>query len=69
MFKNMRIGARLGLGFGLLVLILALVGSYAINSVQKIDDSLDVMVNDRLPKIIQANEWYDGVNAVARILR
>ena len=69
MFKNMRIGARLGLGFGLLVLILALVGSYAINSVQKIDDSLDVMVNDRLPKIIQANEWCDGVNAVARILR
>ncbi|MEN9353743.1 MAG: hypothetical protein RL318_1068 [Fibrobacterota bacterium] len=69
MLKNMKIGLRLGLSFGLILSALAAVGTYAIINVAALDKSIDIVVNDRMVKTRQANAWIDGVNAIARILR
>jgi len=69
MFKNMNIGFRLGLGFGLVTLLMVIVGLLAMNRVQQLDDQIGVVVEDRMPKVEWANGWVDAVNEVARVLR
>ena len=69
MFKNMKLGMRLGIGFGMLVLIMMVVGAIALGRVGEINKRVDLLANDRMPKTKAANEWIDAVNAVARILR
>ncbi len=69
MFKNMKLGVRLGLGFGLLVVLMVTVGLIALDRIGKIDEKVQLVVEDRMPKTKVANEWIDAVNSVARILR
>ena len=69
MFKNMKLGLRLGVGFGLLVVIMAIVGTIAIMRVGAIDKQVHLVLEDRMPKMEAANKWIDAVNIVARILR
>jgi methyl-accepting chemotaxis protein len=69
MFKNMKLGVRLGLGFGILVVLLVTVGMIALDRIGKIDQKVQLVVEDRMPKTKAANEWIDAVNSVARILR
>jgi methyl-accepting chemotaxis protein len=69
MFKNMKLGVRLGLGFGILVVLLVTVGMIALDRIGKIDQKVQLVVENRMPKTKAANEWIDAVNSVARILR
>ncbi|HQF56113.1 MAG TPA: methyl-accepting chemotaxis protein [Fibrobacteria bacterium] len=69
MFKNMKLGLRLGIGFGLLVVLMATVGAIALDRIGKINDKVHVVVEDRMPKTKATNEWIDAVNSIARILR
>lgn len=69
MFKNMNIGFRLGLGFGLVTLLMIIVGLLAINRVQQLDEQIGLVVEDRMPKVEWASGWVDAVNEVARVLR
>ncbi|MBK9579936.1 MAG: MCP four helix bundle domain-containing protein [Fibrobacterota bacterium] len=69
MFKNMKLALRLGLGFGLLVVLMIVVGGIALDRIGKINDGIILVVKDRMPKMEAANNWINGVNAVARILR
>jgi len=67
--KNLRIGLRLGLGFGFVLALLAIVATLSYVRVGQISDEIEDMVNDKFPKTVQANDIIDQVNIVARATR
>ncbi len=69
MFKNLKIGVRLGIGFGLVLLLLATISAVSITRLASLSSELDKVVNDRFPKTVQANNIIDAINAIARHLR
>ncbi|EXI67162.1 MAG: Serine chemoreceptor protein [Candidatus Accumulibacter adjunctus] len=69
MFKNLRIGARLGLGFGIVLVLMATLAGLAYQRISLLDQEIDLMVNDRFPKTVWANDVIDQVNVVARATR
>jgi methyl-accepting chemotaxis protein len=69
MLKNLRIGARLGFGFGFVLVLLTAISMLAYVRVAQLNDEVDAMVNDKFPKTIWANNIIDQVNLMARIMR
>ncbi|MEI7429803.1 MAG: methyl-accepting chemotaxis protein [Betaproteobacteria bacterium] len=69
MFKNLRIGVRLGLGFGLVILLLTIIATLAYLRLSALNNEIDNMVNDKFPKTIYANDIVDQINIVARSTR
>jgi len=69
MFKNMKIGMRLGLGFALVLVLLAAVAFVGINRLSGLNDNIDILVKDRYPKTVWANDIIDNVNTIARSMR
>ena len=69
MFSNMKIGMRLGLGFGLVLLLLAVIAVIAITRMGLLNDNVDKMSNDRYPKTVWANATINNLNIVARTSR
>ncbi|MCZ8233884.1 MAG: methyl-accepting chemotaxis protein [Inhella sp.] len=64
-FRNIKIGMRLGLGFGALILlslVIALLGRVELGVA---DDDLQLVVNDRLPKLDLVVELRDNARRVA----
>jgi methyl-accepting chemotaxis protein len=51
MFSNMKIGLRLGLGFGLVVILLVIIATLAILRLSQQNDTLNLIVNDRYMKV------------------
>lgn len=58
-FMNMKIGTRLGIGFGLILALLLLMGAIGIGSMKKINQNLEQIVKEDYGKIQLAN----GINA------
>ena len=56
MFGNMKIGIRLGLGFGLILLLLAILGMTGIDGMGKINAGLERIIKVNYTKIKLANE-------------
>ncbi|HIJ58996.1 MAG TPA: methyl-accepting chemotaxis protein [Nitrospirae bacterium] len=69
MFKNMKIGTRLGLGFGLVILSLVIISLLAVTRLANIGETIDKIVNDRFPKVVWANDIIDNLNIIARAMR
>ena len=69
MLSNWKIGTRLGLGFGILLLLMLAVGLYGIRSVQGLHVEIDLLIKDRMVKVEQANAMIDNLNVIARALR
>jgi methyl-accepting chemotaxis protein len=69
MFKNIKIGMRLSLGFGSLLILMAIVGGYGLLRIQSLHGAIDILVNDRLVKVGQTNDIMHNVNIIARSLR
>ncbi|MEO1751172.1 methyl-accepting chemotaxis protein [Thiofaba sp. EF100] len=69
MFKNMKIGTRLGLGFGVVILLMAITAFIGITRMQSLNASADKLVYDRWPKAVLANDIIDNVNLIARNMR
>jgi methyl-accepting chemotaxis protein len=69
MLKNMKIGPRLGFGFGIILLLMIIVGAFSIVRITGLNSSIDKMVHDRFPKTVQANDVIDNINIIARGLR
>ncbi len=69
MFKNMKIGMRLGLGFGVVLLLLAAVAVVGVTRMAVMSDNINNIVNDKYPKTVWANNIIDNVNVIARSLR
>jgi methyl-accepting chemotaxis protein len=69
MFKNFRIGVRLGIGFGLMVLLLATVSLTSYMRMSQINIDLADVVNEKFPKTVWANTVINNINVIARALR
>jgi methyl-accepting chemotaxis protein len=69
MFKNLKIGVRLGIGFGSVVLLLVTLGVIAILKIGDINHEIDVVVKDLYPNTVIANDVIDAVNEDARSIR
>ena len=69
MFKNLKIGTRLGLGFGLVLVLLMIISGIAYQRVGQVGNDVDNLVNDKFPKTVWANNIGDQINVIARALR
>ncbi|BDV42457.1 methyl-accepting chemotaxis protein [Geotalea uraniireducens] len=69
MVKNMKIGMRLGVGFAVVVVLMTVMGLFAITRLSALDREIEDMVKDKWPKTVMANEIIENLNIVARALR
>ncbi len=69
MFKNLKLGLKLAIGFGLVVALLIIVAIIGILRVGQLDREIEDMVGDKYPKTVLANSIIDHVNEDARSLR
>ncbi len=69
MFKNLKIGVKLAIGFGLMIVLLVTVSGLAYIRVDSINGEIENMVNDKFPKVVLANDAVDQVNITARAIR
>jgi methyl-accepting chemotaxis protein len=69
MFGNMKIGLRLGLGFGVVVFLLVAIAIIGVTRLSNLNDNVQLLVKDRYPKTVLANNVIDGINQIARSMR
>ncbi len=62
MFKNMKIGAKLGFGFGIVLVFLAGIAILGLTRLGNMNDSVTEIVDDMFPKIVLANDIAELVN-------
>src|SRR3569623_2111827 len=61
---HMNISMRLGLGFGLVLVLLATVAFIAITRMADLNANIDLLIHDRYPKTVLANDIQQKVNAI-----
>ena len=69
LLTDLRIGYRLGLAFGLCIAISVLLAGYARTTLIRINDDLELMVEDRLVKVQQLEQIKHNVDLTARTVR
>lgn len=69
MFKNMKIGVRFGLGFGLVVILLVVITTLSITRLSRQDQRLNFIVDDRYSKMAMVMEIDNEINVIAISLR
>jgi len=69
MFKNMKVGMRLGLGFGVVLLLMIGIIYSGINGMSGQNDKLDEIVNQNVYKTALSNTMSENVHIVSRLLR
>jgi methyl-accepting chemotaxis protein len=69
MFANMKIGVRLGLGFGLILVLLVALALIGLVSMGQIEEHLDDIASDNLLKIERAHEMREAVLRIAIAVR
>ena len=69
MFKNMKIGMRLGLGFAVTLLFLVIIAVVSYTRLSALNAEVERLVNDQFPKTVQSNNVIDAINNIARHLR
>ena len=68
-FRDIKISTRLILGFGLLALLIALMGGIALVKTNVVNDDVVKLVDDRIPKVITLYEIKGELNNIARATR
>jgi methyl-accepting chemotaxis protein len=66
---NFKIGARLGMGFGFLVLLLVAMAVLGVTRLSGLNEQMDEVINDKYPKTVLANDIIKNVNVIARSSR
>ena len=69
LFKDLRIGPRLGLAFAVSILFSVALALYARGQLMRINAELSLMVNDRTVKVEQLEQIKHNVNLTARTVR
>ncbi len=55
MFKNMKLGAKIGLGFGLLILIACILGGLAVFNMKRVETDSKKLAHEYVPEVKYAN--------------
>lgn len=69
MFRNMRIGIRLTLGFAIVLAMMVIVGAIGILEVRSVAESTDTITQRRWPNTVASNDFIDGINEISLALR
>jgi methyl-accepting chemotaxis protein len=69
MFKDMKLGARLTIGFGLILVLMGVLVTFATVKIAGLDKSIDVVVHDRMVKTRQSYELVLRLSENGRVLR
>jgi methyl-accepting chemotaxis protein len=69
MLNNLKIGIRLGMGFGIVVLLLIVMSTVSYQRFGSVNTEIEGLMEDKFPKIIIANNIIDHVNEDARSVR
>jgi methyl-accepting chemotaxis protein len=64
MFKNMKIGMRLGLGFGLVLVLLSVIAFIGITRLAKVNDSVEDIIGNKWSNVVLLQEGLAGVNDI-----
>ena len=67
--KNMKIGARMGIGFAVVVVLLVAIAAFGLTRLSALNQGTELIVKDRLIKLALATKITDNVNVIARSLR
>jgi methyl-accepting chemotaxis protein len=67
--KNLKVGTRLGAGFGICIALLAVVALAAVVMMTRLRDDITLITDDRVVKIVELQQTQDQINAVAIDLR
>jgi len=68
-FSNMKVGARLGLGFALVILAGLVVAVFGRVQLGNVNEEVKLLVEDRMVKVEQLAQVKDNLNLVARAVR
>ena len=68
-FADMKISTRLILGFGMLALLIGLMGAISAVKITAVGELVEKLVNDRIPKVVSLYEAEGEINKVARATR
>jgi len=68
-FKNLKIGVRLAIGFGLVLALMATLAVLAYNRLGGLNQEIEDMVKDKFPKTVWATDINESINTIARRLR
>jgi methyl-accepting chemotaxis protein len=63
--KNMKVAVKLGLGFGIVVILLMLSAFVGISRLGQLNDNVDDIVTDKWPKVVLLQEGLAGVNSIS----
>src|SRR5690554_2614525 len=69
MFKNVKIGTRLALGFAVVLILLIAIAVLGLSRLSMLNKDLEALAQDRYPKTVWANNIIDALNTNARSLR
>ena len=69
MFKNMKVGARLALGFISILVMLSVLAATALMNIRVLNGDINELVNEAFPKTVWANNMNEGINEIARLMR
>ncbi len=69
MLNNMKIGTRMSLAFGLILVLLLINGGMSLRMISQLSGDLNKLANDRLPKVVQTSDITNNINIIARALR
>ncbi|MBX9937377.1 MAG: MCP four helix bundle domain-containing protein, partial [Burkholderiaceae bacterium] len=69
MFRNIKIGTRLAIGFSAMLALLIVVVSIGMSRINEINGDIRSLVQKDFPKTVIANSIVDAVNINARVLR
>jgi methyl-accepting chemotaxis protein len=68
-FTKLSLGTRLALGFGIILIILAGLSYLNITRFKAVETNVHVIVDDRIPKMVWANNLIHAINDIARAVR
>ncbi|MDB5990220.1 MAG: hypothetical protein JWQ10_1623, partial [Herbaspirillum sp.] len=68
-FKNLRIGYRLGLSFGLIAILLAIIAALTFARIGSLNDNINFTNNNRYPQTVFAHRIKDKVNEATLSMR
>ena len=66
---NLKVGVRLGLGFGVVLLLLTAIAVIGVSRLGTMDQGMSLMINDRYPKTVLASDMVNNLNRIARSMR
>src|SRR5208282_3597130 len=68
-FKDVSVGKRSGFGFSIITVLMLLIGIFALTGLSMLNNQVETIVNDRLPKVAKSKDIIDNANVNARALR